>query len=216
MAVGVEPVSAGVVASITRPGGNVTGLTFDVDPTQIAGKRLEILKELLPSLARAAVLWNPTYAPGTPRFKGTEEAGRKLGIAIISARIKDPGDLEPAFAELQRARAQALIVMSDPLTTAGAQRKRISDLAASQRLPAIYALREFVEDGGLCSYAASLIDQYRRAARYVVRILEGAKAGDLPVEQPIAFELWINTKAARALGLTVPASLLLRADRVIE
>jgi len=216
MAVGVEPVSAGLVANITRPGGNVTGLTFDVDPTQLAGKRLEILKELVPSLARAAVLWNPTYPPAGLRFKGTEDAGRKLGIAVISARVREPGELERAFAELQRARAQAVIVMSDPMTAAHAQRKRIAELAASHRLPAIYALREFVEAGGLISYAASLVDQYRRAARYVDRILKGAKAGDLPVEQPIAFELWINAKAAKAIGFAIPQSLLLRADQVIQ
>jgi putative ABC transport system substrate-binding protein len=214
MAVGVEPVSAGLVASITRPGGNVTGLTFDVDPAQLAGKRLGILKELVPSLARVGVLWNPTYGPGGLRFKGTEDAGRKLGIAVISARVTEPGELEPAFAELQRARAQALIVMSDPMTAA--QRKRIAELAASHRLPAIYALREFVEAGGLSSYATSLVDQYRRAAGYVDRILKGAKPGDLPLEQPTAFELWINAKAARALGLTIPPSLLQRADQVIE
>jgi putative ABC transport system substrate-binding protein len=216
MTVGVEPVSAGLVASMTRPGGNVTGLTFDVDPTQLASKRLEILKELVPSLARVAVLWNPTYGPGGLRFTGTEDAGRKLGIAVISARVTEPGELERAFAEVRRARAQALIVMSDPMTAAAAQRKRIAELAASHRLPAIYALREFVEAGGLSSYATSLVDQYRRAARYVGRILEGARPGDLPVEQPTAFELWINAKAARALGLTIPPSLLHRADQVIE
>ncbi len=214
MAVGVDPVSAGLVAGITRPGGNVTGLTFDVDPTQLASKRLEILKELVPSLARAAVLWNPTYGPAGLRFKGTEAAGRKLGIAIISARVTEPGELERAFAELKRARAQALIVMSDPMTVG--QRKRIAELAASHRLPAIYALREFVEAGGLSSYATSLVDQYRRAARYVDRILKGAKPGDLPVEQPTAFELWINARAVKAIGLTIPPSLLLRADQLIE
>jgi putative ABC transport system substrate-binding protein len=214
MAVGVDPVSAGLVAGITRPGGNVTGLTFDVDPTQLASKRLEILKELVPSLARAAVLWNPTYGPAGLRFKGTEAAGRKLGIAIISARVTEPGELERAFAELKRARAQALIVMSDPMTVG--QRKRIAELAASHRLPAIYALREFVEAGGLSSYATSLVDQYRRAARYVDRILKGAKPADLPVEQPTAFELWINARAVKALGLTIPPSLLQRADQVIE
>jgi len=214
MAVGVEPVSAGLVASITRPGGNVTGLTFDVDPAQLASKRLAILKELVPSLTRTAVLWNPTYGPGGLRFKGTEAAGRKLGIAVISARVTEPDELERAFAELKRARAQALIVMSDPMTVG--QRKRIVELAASYRLPAIYALREFVEAGGLSSYATSLVDQYRRAARYVDQIFKGAKPGDLPVEQPTAFELWINAKTAKALGLTIPPSLLQRADQVIE
>jgi putative ABC transport system substrate-binding protein len=214
MAVGVEPVSAGLVAGITRPGGNVTGLTFDVDPTQLASKRLEILKELVPSLTRVAVLWNPTYSPAGLRFKGTEAAGRKLGIAVVSARATEPGELERAFAELKRARAQALVVMSDPMTVG--QRKRIAELTARHRLPAIYALREFVEAGGLSSYAASLNDQYRRAARYVDRILKGAKPGDLPVEQPTAFELLINAKAAKALGLTIPPAVLARADEIIQ
>jgi putative ABC transport system substrate-binding protein len=214
MAVGVEPVSAGLVATMTRPGGNVTGLTFDVDPTQVAGKRLEILRELVPSLARAGVLWNPTYGPSDLRFKGTEVVGRKLGITVISARVTHPGEIDRAFADLQRARAQALVVMSDPLTVA--QRKQIVELAASYRLPAVYALREFIEAGGLSSYATSLVDQYRRAASYVDKILKGAKPGDLPVEQPIAFELWINTKAAKALGLTIPPAILQRANHVIE
>jgi ABC-type uncharacterized transport system substrate-binding protein len=214
MAVAVEPVSAGLVAGMTRPGGNVTGLTFDVDPTQVAGKRLEILKELVPSLARVAVLWDPTYGPSDFRFKGTEVVGRKLGISVISAPVLGPGELVRTFAALQRARAQALIVMSDPLTVA--QRKRIVELAASHRVPAIYALREFIEAGGLSSYATSIIDQYRRASTYVDKILKGAKPGDLPVEQPLAFELWINLKTAKALGLTIPPSLLQRADQVIE
>jgi putative ABC transport system substrate-binding protein len=214
MAVGVEPVSAGLVAGITRPGGNVTGLTFDVDPTQLASKRLEILKELVPSLTRAAVLWNPNYSPAGLRFKGTEAAGRKLGIAVVSARVTEPGELERAFAELKRARAQALVVMSDPMTVG--QRNRIAELTARHRLPAIYALREFVEAGGLSSYAASLNDQYRRAARYVDRILKGAKPADLPVEQPTNFEFVINLKTAKALGLTIPPSVLARADEVIQ
>ncbi len=214
MAVAVEPVSAGLVAGLTRPGGNVTGLTFDVDPTQVAGKRLEILKEMVPALVRAGVLWNPTYGPSDLRFKGTEVAGRKLGIAVISARVTEPGELVHAFAELQRVRAQALIVMSDPLIVA--QRTRVVELAASHRLPAIYALREFIEVGGLSSYATNLVDQYRRAASYVDKILKGAKPGDLPVEQPLAFELWINAKTAKTLGLTIPPALLQRADQVIE
>jgi putative ABC transport system substrate-binding protein len=214
MTTGVEPVEAGLVASVTRPGGNVTGLTFDVDPGQLAGKRLSLLKDLMPSLARVAVLWNPAYAPAGLRFKGTEDAARKMEIAVASAQVTEPGDLERAFAELQRGRAQAVIVMSDPMTVA--QRKRIVELAGRHRLPAIYALREFVDAGGLMSYAANLVDQYRRAARFVDKILKGARPGDLPLEQPIEFELWINMKTAKALGLTIPRSLLLRADQVIE
>ena len=214
MTIGVEPVAARLVKSITKPGGNVTGLTFDVDPEQLAAKRLEILKELVPSLIRVAVLWNPTYEPGTLRFKGTEEAGRKLGVAIVSLPLTDPDHVDRVFAEARRTRVEAITVLSDPVTFT--QRAQILDRTVRHRLPAIYALREFVADGGLVSYATSLIGQYRRAALYVDKILKGAKPGDLPIEHPIAFELWINRKAARAIGLTIPPSLLLRADQVIE
>jgi putative tryptophan/tyrosine transport system substrate-binding protein len=214
MTIGVEPVAARLVKSITKPGGNVTGLTFDVDPEQLAAKRLEILKELVPSLVRVAVLWNPTYEPGTLRFKGTEEAGRKLGVAIVSLPLTDPDHVDRVFAEARRTRVEAITVLSDPVTFT--RRAQILDRAVRHRLPAIYALREFVADGGLVSYATSLIGQYRRAALYVDKILKGAKPGDLPVEHPIAFELWINRKAARAIGLTIPPALLLRADQVIE
>ena len=214
MTIGVEPVATRLVQSLTKPGGNVTGLTFDVDPEQLAAKRLEILKELVPSLVRVAVLWNPTYEPGTLRFKGTEEAGRKLGVAIVSLPLTDPDHVDRVFAEARRVRVEAITVLSDPVTFT--QRVEILDQAARHRLPAIYALREFVADGGLVSYATSLVSQYRRAALYVDKILKGAKPGDLPVEHPIAFELWINRKAARGIGLPIPPSLLARADQVIE
>jgi putative ABC transport system substrate-binding protein len=214
MTVGVDPVAAGLVLSLARPGSNVTGLTFDVDATQLAAKRLEILKDLIPSISRVAILWNPRYGPGTSRFKGTEEAGRRLGIESISAEVTEASDLERTFRDLQHARTDAVAVLSDPLVVT--RRAAIIGLAARYRMPAIYALREFVQDGGLVSYATSLLDQWRRAARYVDRVLKGAKPGDLPVEQPTAFELWINMKTARALGLTVPPALLLRADKAIE
>jgi putative ABC transport system substrate-binding protein len=214
MTVGVEPVAAGLVASLARPGANVTGLTFDVDATQLAAKRLEILKELLPSVSRVAILWNPRYGPGTSRVKGTEEAAQQLGIVTVSARLSEQSDLERTFAEIRRARADAVTVLSDPVVVA--QRAEITGLAARYRIPAIYALREFVQDGGLISYATNLLDQWRRAARYVDKILNGAKPSELPVEQPTAFELWINVKSAKALGLTIPPTLLLRADKVIE
>jgi ABC-type uncharacterized transport system substrate-binding protein len=214
MTIAVEPVAAHLVKSITRPSGNVTGLTFDVDPEQLAAKRLEILKELVPSLVRVAVLWNPTYEPGHLRFKGTEEAGRKLGVAIVSLPLTDPHHVERVFTEARRTRVDAITVLSDPVVFA--RRTQILDQAVRHQLPAIYALREFVAEGGLASYATSLVSQYRRAALYVDKIIKGAKPGDLPVEHPIAFELWINRKAARAIGLTIPPSLLLRADQVIE
>ena len=173
MTIGVEPVAARLIKSITKPGGNVTGLTFDVDPEQLAAKRLEILKELVPSLVRVAVLWNPTYEPGILRFKGTEEAGRKLGVAIVSLPLTNPDHVDRAFAEAQRARIQAITVLSDPVTFT--RRAHILDRAVRHNLPAIYALREFVADGGLVSYgpATSLINQYRRAALYVDKILKG-------------------------------------------
>lgn len=214
MTVGVDPVAAGLVESLARPGANVTGLTFDVDATQLAAKRLEILKELIPSVSRVAILWNPRYAPGMSRVKGTEEAARKLGITTVSVQLSEQSDLERTFTEIRRARADAVTVLSDPVVVA--LRPEITGLAGRYRIPAIYALREFVEDGGLVSYATSLLDQWRRAARYVDKILNGTKPSGLPVEQPTAFELWINLKTAKALGLTIPPALLLRADKVIE
>jgi putative ABC transport system substrate-binding protein len=214
MTVGVDPVAAGLVASLARPGANVTGLTFDVDATQLAAKRLEILKELVPSVSRVAILWNPRYGPGMSRVKGTEEAAHQLGIVTVPAQLSEHIDLERTFAEIRRARADAVTVLSDPVVVA--RRAEITGLAARYRIPAIYALREFVQDGGLISYATNLLEQWHRAARYVAKILNGAKPSELPVEQPTAFELWINMKSARALGLTIPPALLLRADKVIE
>jgi ABC-type uncharacterized transport system substrate-binding protein len=214
MVVGVEPVAAGLVASLAKPGTNVTGLTFDVDATQLAAKRLEILKELIPSVSRVAVLGNLGYGPGMMRLRGTEEAGRKLGITIVSVQISEGGDIERAFTEIRRAPAEAVIVLPDPVTVE--RRVEITGLAARYRVPAIYAVHWFVETGGLISYAASLNEQWRRAARYVDKVFKGAKPADLPVEQPTKFELVINMKAAKTLGLTIPSLLLLRADRVIE
>ena len=214
MTVGVEPVAAGLVASLAKPGANVTGLTFDVDAAQLAAKRLEILKELMPSVTRVAVLWNPAYGPGMLRFKGTEDAGRKLGITIVSVQLSEGSDGERAFTEMRSARVGAVTVLSDPVVVA--RRAEIIELAARYRLPAIYALREWVEEGGLISYATSLIEQWRRAASYVAKILKGANPSELPIAQPTAFELWINKKAAKTIGLTIPQSVLLRADQVID
>jgi putative tryptophan/tyrosine transport system substrate-binding protein len=214
MTVGVEPVAAGLIATLAKPGANVTGLTFDVDATPLAAKRLEILKELMPSVSRVAVLWNPGYGPGMLRLRGTEQAVRQLGIAIVSVQLSEGSDAERAFTEIRRAPAQAVTVLSDPVTVG--RRAEITELAARYRVPAIYALREWVEDGGLVSYATSLNEQWRRAARYVDKILKGAKPGDLPVEQPSKFELVINLKTAKALGLRIPQSILDRADEIIQ
>jgi putative ABC transport system substrate-binding protein len=214
MTIAVEPVAAGLVKSIANPGGNVTGLTFDVDAAQHSAKRLELLKELLPSLSRVAVVWNPTYGPGKLRLRGTEDAGRKLGITISVFSNSDPGDLDRVFSEIRRARVDAVRVLSDPMIVV--RRVQIIQLAARYGLPAIYALREFVEAGGLLSYATGLEEQYRRAASYVTKILKGAKPADLPIEQPSKFELVINMKTAKALGLTIPQSLLNRADQVLQ
>ena len=214
MTIAVEPVAAGLVKSIANPGGNVTGLTFDVDAVQLSAKRLELLGELLPSLSRLAVLWNPTYGPGKLRLRGTEDAARKFGITAIAASLSDPGELDRVFSEMRRARVDAVAVLSDPMIVA--RRRQIVQLAARYGLPAIYALREFVEAGGLLSYATSLEEQYRRAASYVAKILKGAKPANLPIEQPSKFDLVINMKTAKALGLTIPQSLLNRADQVIQ
>jgi len=214
MTVGVELVAAGLIASLAKPGGNVTGLTFDVDAIQLAAKRLEILKELMPSLSRVAVLWNPAYAPGSMRVKGTEQAGRSLSITIVSVHFSEGSGAEQAFAEIRRAQAEAVAVLSDPVLVA--RRAEITDMAARYRVPAIYALREWVEDDGLMSYATSLNEQWHLAARYVDKVLKGAKPADLPVEQPSKFELIINVKTAKALGLKIPQSLLVRADEIIQ
>jgi putative tryptophan/tyrosine transport system substrate-binding protein len=160
------------------------------------------------------VLWNPGYGPGLLRFKGTEAAGPKLGVTIVSIQFPEGGDGERAFTEMRSARVEAVTVLSDPVTVD--RRAEIVRLAARYRLPVIYALREAVEEGGLISYATSLIEQWHRAAGYVAKILKGAKPAELPIAQPTAFELWINKKAAKTIGITIPPSLLLRADQVIE
>jgi putative ABC transport system substrate-binding protein len=214
MTVGVDPVAAGVVGGLARPGGNVTGLTFDVDARQLAAKRLEILKELLPALSLVAILWNPDYGPGRSRVRGTEEAAQHLGVRTLSMPVSKDSDLARTFAEIRRGRADALTVLSDPLVVS--RMREVVAMAGQAKIPTIYALREFVEEGGLISYATSLVDQWRRAARYVDKILRGARPSELPIEQPTAFELWINLRTAKALGITVPRALLLRADRTID
>jgi putative ABC transport system substrate-binding protein len=207
-----DPVATGLVTSLARPGGNVTGLT-DLAPSLVA-KRLELLKEVIPSATRIAVLLNPDNSSSVPQLRLTQEAASALGVSIISVEARRLDDIDRAFAAARAKHAMALLLVADGLL--GSNRKRIIELTAKSRLPAIYWRREFVEDGGLISYGASVVDLYRRAATYVDRILKGAKPSNLPIEQPTKFELIINLKTAKALGLTIPPSLLARADQVIE
>jgi putative ABC transport system substrate-binding protein len=214
MALGVDPVGAGLIASLRRPGGNVTGLLFAVGP-EILGKRMEHLKEVVPGMSRVACFWNPDFPRYVALWEATEDAARRLGVTLLPVEVREPREIEGAFARITRERAQALVVIADALALSTV-RPEIPALAAKNRLPASYASREAVDAGGLMSYGTSMPDLFRRAAGYVDKILKGAKPGDLPVEQPTKFELVINLKTAKALGLTIPQSLLMRADQVIE
>jgi putative ABC transport system substrate-binding protein len=207
-----DAVAMGLVASLPRPGGNVTGLT--VIAPELAGKRLELIKEVIPGLTRLAVLWNSANPVVLPEFRETEVAARLLGLQVQSLEVTDPGGIAGAFSAMTRERAEALFVLSDAMITG--QYAQISGLAAKSRLPAISVFRQFAEAGGLIGHGPDVVHQYRRAATYVDKLLKGAKPADLPVEQPTKFELVINMKTAKALGLTIPPSVLLRADRVIE
>ena len=206
-----DPVGLGLVASLARPGGNVTGLSYLNEA--ISGKRLELLNELLPGLARVAVLRNPTGIQAV-FWQETEAAARKLGVALQPLDVREPEDFEAAFTTAKQGNAQALLVFDDPLTLGF--RSRIVSLAARNRLAAMYGPREFTDDGGLMSYGPNLVALFQRAASFVDKILKGAKPADLPVEQPTKFDLVINLKTAKALGITVPPALLARADEVIE
>ena len=211
-----DPVTDGLVTSLARPGGNVTGLSTISTP-EIVGKRLELLKQVIPGITRVAVLWQPGgqgERTNKDMLKGAELAARALGVRLQAVETRGPEDFDRAFSDMTRARAGAL-------TSAGGtmffnERRRLVDLAAKNRLPAAYTQREFVDAGGLMAYGANIADLWRRAATYVDKILKGAKPGDLPVEQPTTFELVINLKTAKALGLTIPPSLLQRADEVIQ
>jgi ABC-type uncharacterized transport system substrate-binding protein len=212
MAAAGDPVGSGLVASLARPGGNVTGMSL-MSP-DLAGKRLELLREVVPRLTRLAVLWDATNPYPAAEFRETETAGRTLGIEVRSLEVRDPDDFDAAFEMAQRQPPDALLTIGDPLTAG--QRKLIADRAVALRLPALYGALDFVTAGGLMSYGASVADLQRRAAGHVDKILRGASPADLPVQQPTKFELAINLKTARALGLEVPATLLARADEVIE
>jgi len=208
-----EPVSAGLVASLARPGGNVTG--FGSEPgDEIYGKRLEFLKETVPNLSRVGVLWNPDFAPNLERLKSTRESSQALGLTLVPADARELDALDQAFATMVRERAQVLVVLSDGVLFNC--RGQIGVMAVKNRLPAISAVREYPEAGLLLSYGIDLPDQFRRSAVFVDKIFKGAKPADLPVEQPTKFELVINLKTAKALGIDIPPTLLARADEVIE
>jgi len=212
MAAAGDPLGSGLVASLARPGGNVTGMSLMAP--DLGGKRLELLKEILPRLARVAVLWNAANPYPAIVFKETQAAGRTLGIEVQSLEVRGPDDFDSAFEAARKQRPDALITVEDPLTFT--YQKRIADFAVADQLPSLHGLRGDVVAGGLMSYGANIADLFRRAAGYVDKILKGAKPADLPVEQPTRFELVINLKTARALGLAIPPTLLARADEVIE
>ncbi len=205
-----DPVEVGLVASLARPGGNVTGLSQQLTP-EIRAKQLQLLKEALPKVSRVAVLWSAATTVGRGEY---EAAGRALGLRIQFVEVHGADDLGRAFAALGGERIDALLVPGDTLLFT--ERQRVTALAREHQMPGIYSLREFTEAGGLMSYSARISEQFRRAARYVEKILRGANPATLPVESPTQYELVINLKTAKALGLTIPQSLMLRADQVVE
>jgi putative ABC transport system substrate-binding protein len=208
-----DPVGDGLVASLAHPGGNITGLS--VMSPELGEKRIQLLKEIFPKLSHAMdVLWNPDYVGMRARFEQALAAAPAVGLSVRSVEARDTRELNAALDAIIPEHPDALLILVDPLTLS--QRSRIVDFAAEQRLPAIYESSDFVDVGGLISYGTNGRDQFRRAASYVDRILRGAKPGDLPIEQPTTFELVINMRAAKALGITIPQSVLIRADRVIE
>jgi putative ABC transport system substrate-binding protein len=207
-----DPVASGLVDSLARPGGNITGLSQMVP--QLAAKRLELLKETIPKLSRVAVLWNPQAVVSALNWKEIQLPARQLGVQLHSLEVRSPNDFDKAFEDATRARAGALFVMTDQVFTANM--KRIADFAAKNRLPSMYVGSEFVDAGGLMAYGPDRADMFRRAAAFVDKILKGAKPGDLPIDQATKFELVVNLKTAKALGLTLPQPFLMRADRVIE
>ena len=212
MPVITDPVRLGLVASLARPGGNATGLA--TQNNELMGKWLAIVKEILPRASRISALFQPSYDGGV-QLRAAETAARSLGVQLHAVTVESPADFAGAFAKVEKQRAEALVVSSSPLFYG--QRARMVEFAARRRLPAVYHQSEFVvESGGLLSYGPDFRDMFRRSAGYVDRILKGAKPGDLPVEQPTKFELVVNRRTARALGLALPASLLVRADRLID
>ena len=212
MAQNPDPVGAGFIASLARPGGNITGLS-SLTP-EISGKRLELLKETVPRLSRVVVLGTSTTPSNAQALRETELAAGALTVKLQYLDVRGSKDIETAFRAASKERAEAVLVLGGPVLSS--QRAQVVELAGNSHLPAIYGQPETVEAGGLMSYSVSYTDLYRRAATYVDKILKGAKPADLPVEQPMKFELVINLKAAKQIGLTIPPNVLLRADKVIK
>ncbi len=212
MAWGGDPVEARFVASLAQPGSNITGLTSMA--TELGSKRLGLLKEAVPHISRVAVLWNPSHSEASASFRETEGATRALGLSLESIEVRSAADLEGAFRRAVTRHADALTVLLDPVTLLN--EAKVAELAARSRIPSIFYERRFATAGGLMAYGPLDEDLHRRAAGYVDKILKGAKPADLPVEQPTKFELVINLKTAKALGLTIPPSLLQRADEIIQ
>ena len=207
-----DPVATGLVASFARPGGNITGVS--ALETELSGKRLELLKETFPKLARVAVLWNAADFGMTLKFGELERAAQALRVTVQASAVREPKDFDNVFAEMMRKRPEALFVITDPLI--GVNRKQLFEFAAKHRLPAMYENSSYVDDGGLMSYGPSQAETLERTLHHVDRILKGTKPSDLPIEQPTKFEFFINLKTAQQLGLTIPPSVLARADKVIR
>jgi putative tryptophan/tyrosine transport system substrate-binding protein len=212
IAVSGDPVGEGFVASLAQPGGNITGLSL-LQPA-VSGKRLELLQEAVPKLSHIAVLWNPAVSSSTLAFKETQTAAHALGLQLQFLEVRRPDEFDQAFAAMTREHADALVVISNELFLG--HRRQLAELTVRHRLPAMFHLREYAEAGGLMAYGADAADMYRRAATYVDKILKGTTPADLPVEQPTKFTFVINLKTAKALGLTIPPTLLFQADEVIR
>ena len=212
MALAGDPVGVGLIESLARPGGNITG--FSDNATALSAKRLEILKEAMTTASRIAVLWNAQDQAMTLRYREIDRAAHVLGVSVQPLGVREPDDFERAFAAMDHDRPDALFMVTDALTTLN--RKRVLDYAEVHRIPAMYEFATLVREGGLISYGPSIDDMYQRAADYVDKILKGTKPGDLPVELPTRYYFVVNLKTAKALGLTIPKELLLRADEVIQ
>jgi putative ABC transport system substrate-binding protein len=210
--VACDAVAAGLIESLSRPGGNITGITCL--SSELSAKRLELLRQMVPKMSRLAVVWNAGDPGKAVEWRNTQVAARAFGMTATSLEVRNPGDINTVLTATTRQHFDAIVVLGDALTIN--YRRKISELSARNGIPAVYGYREFVEAGGLMSYGPALPEMFRRAAEYVDKILRGAKPADLPVEQPTKFELFINMKTAKTLRLTIPPSLLLRADQVIE
>jgi ABC-type uncharacterized transport system substrate-binding protein len=211
MTVTGDPIAAGLVTNLARPGGNLTGASFFFP--EMAAKRLQLLKEVIPTLSRVSVVWNPSNAVHGPVVKSVEEAAKALGIGVQHVKIQAPADVDSALAAISK-RRESLVVLEDAMINVCST--QIAHVAAEHRLPTIFGLAAFAEAGGLMAYGPNRPELWRRAATFVDKILKGAKPGDLPVEQPVRFDLVLNVRTAERLGLTIPPSVLVRADQIID